>query len=71
MTTKENLLKKMRTGGGRLQPTIFRSVDGRLNHSATVTDDGPNLSIMNFVEWWHLILTEKVTNPDCELISLC
>ena len=62
----------MRTGGGggRLEPTIFRSVDEHLNHSATVTEDGPNLSIINFVEWWHLILTEKVTNPDCELISL-
>ena len=56
---------------GKLEPTTFRSVVERVNHSATVTDGGPSLSIINFVEWWHVMLTGKVTNPDCELISFC
>ena len=35
-----------------------------------VTDRWLMPSIINFVEWWHITLTGKVTNPDCELISL-
>ena len=68
-TAKENLLKKMRAVG-RPEPATFRSVAERVNHFATVTDGGLYPSIINFVEWWHVTLTRKVTNPDCELISL-
>ena len=42
-----DLLKKMRAVG-RPEPATFRSVDERVNHSATVTDGGLRPSI---IEW--------------------